>query len=300
VSLAEGFEEFVAIVDVGSVTGAADVLGLPRPTLSRRLARLEERLGARLLHRTTRRLTLTRAGALLYEKASRVVESARAAEAEVQRLDGVPRGLLRVSVPTALPPTFAEWMVDFLARHSEVRMELVASSTPVDLIAARFDVALRRGDIEDGSLIVRTLVFDESIAVASPAYLETAGAPEDPEALANHDCIATYHSGRATDLQWPLRDGTTIGVAGRLRTSEMGLNIEAARAGLGVALVSKHSAAVHLASGALVHVLPDTVGRRERVSLVHANRAYVEPKVRAFIDFFVACVEQRREKSSAL
>lgn len=293
-SLAEGYEEFVAIVDVGSLTGAADALGMPRPTVSRRLARLEERLGVRLLHRTTRRLTMTRAGALLYEQASRIVDAARAVEAEVLRLDGVPRGLLRITAPTSLPPTFADWMVAFLERYPEVRMELVTSSVNVDLIAAGFDVALRRGVIDDASLIARTIVIDESIAVASQKYLDENGTPDNAEALTKHDCIAVYHSGRAADLQWPLLDGGTVGVSGRLRTSEMTMQIEAARAGLGIALVSRHGAAEHLASGALVQVLPDVVGSRERVSLVHADREFVEPKVRAFIDFFIETFQRSR------
>ena len=143
-SNAEGFEEFVAIIDCGSVTGAAEGLGLPRPTLSRRLARLEERLGVRLIHRTTRRMTMTPQGELLYAKARRVVQAAREAEAEVRRLDGVPRGLLRVSVPTGMPAMlFGEWVGEFLQRYPEVELEMVASSAHVDLAAEGFDLALR-------------------------------------------------------------------------------------------------------------------------------------------------------------
>ena len=126
--LAAGFEELVAIVEHGSLTRAAEALGMPRPTMSKRLARLEERLGVRLLHRTTRRMSLTGPGEVLYEKARRVVHAAREAEAAVQRLDDVPRGLLRVAVPAQVPEaTFTEWLAEFLVAHPEVSLDVVRS-----------------------------------------------------------------------------------------------------------------------------------------------------------------------------
>ena len=170
---ADGFEEFVAIVDNGSVSAAAESLGLPRATVSRRLARLEERLGVRLLHRTTRRMTLTPGGALLHRKASRLVTAARELEAEVRRLDGVPRGLLRMSIPPGTADSFITgWIVEFLRLYPEVSVELVASSVHVDLVAEGFDLALRHGTIDDASLIARTISVSVTIAVASPVLMD--------------------------------------------------------------------------------------------------------------------------------
>ena len=292
---ASGFEEFVAIVDEGSVTGAALALGQPRPTVSRRLARLEERLGVRLLHRTTRRMTLTPQGEILYARARPIVAAARGAEDEVRRLDGVPRGVLRLSTPTGMPyEVLARWIAEFLRAHREVSIEMIASNVHVDIVAEGFDVVLRRGAIEDPSLIARTLVVDDTIAIASPRYLGEAGVPDAPEDLAGHQCIISYRSGSVPELRWPLLDGGSVPVAGTLKTNQMELRLEAAKQHLGIALLSASFAAEALESGELVHVLPKTLGRRERVSLVYAEREFLDPKIRAFVDFFVARVEESR------
>lgn len=289
-----GFEEFVAIVEAGSVTGAAETLGLPRPTVSRRLARLEERLGVRLLHRTTRRLKATRQGEVLYGKARRVVDAARQAEAEVRRLDGVPRGLLRLSAPIeSAQGVFTGWLASFLATYPEVTLEVSTTSAHVDLRASGIDVALRRGAV-DPSLITRTLVQDPTIAVASPGYLERAGVPAHPDDLGRHDCIVGYRAGAVAELRWPLLDGTWVPVSSTLRTNHTELRLEAAKQDVGIAMVSQYSAAQALHNGELVHVLPGVIGRLERVSLVYVEREFIDPKVRAFVDFFVAQVAASR------
>ena len=282
---ADGFEEFVTIVDAGSLTRAARELRLPRPTVSKRLARLEERLGVRLLHRTTRRLNLTRQGTVLYPKAKRIVQATREAEAAVRRLDDVPRGLLRVSIPTAVPQAvFARWLVDFLTDSPQVSLEVVGSDGHVDLVAEGFDLAMRRGDIEDRSLVTTTLVTNTMMAVASPAYLEAHGAPASVDALGQHNCIIGYTARGTPDLRWPLHDGGWVEVAGNLATNQMGLRLEAARHQLGIALVIDRVAAEHLASGDLVAVLPGVVGCSDRVRLVYPEREFLDPKVRAFAD----------------
>ncbi len=293
-SLAEGFEELVAIVEHGSVTAASAALGLPRPTVSRRLARLEGRLGVRLLHRTTRRMKLSPQGEVLYPKARRVVLAARDAEAEVRRLDGMPRGLLRISAPMGLPAIFAEWMAGFLALHANVQLEVVASATHVDLMAEGFDLALRAGPIEDPSLIARTLVITEMIAVASPSYLASRGTPATVEDLVDHDCIVSYRMGKVPEQRWPLLDGGWVAISGRFKTNQMELRVEAARQGQGIALVAEPLAAAHVEQGELVHVLPGVLGRSDRVSLVYADREYLDPKVRAFSAFFVERVTATR------
>lgn len=294
-SVAEGFEEFVVIVDSGSLTAAASVLGLPRPTVSRRLARLEERLGVRLIHRTTRRMKLTQQGATLYEKARRVVQIAREAETEVQRLDGVPRGLLRVSIPAGgSGALFARWFSTFMARWPEVSLDIVASSVHVDLIADGFDVALRVGDVDDTSLVVRTIANDLRVAVASPRYLAEHGTPQRPEDLADHSCIIGYQAGSTPETRWPLRDGGWVPIAGTFSTNHMNLRMELARRHLGIALLIEQLAARGLESGELVAVLPGVLGRRERLSLAYPDRAFLDPKVRVFVDFMAEAIQTSR------
>lgn len=291
---AGGFEEFVAIVDTGSVTGAAEVLGLPRPTVSRRLARLEERLGVRLLHRTTRRITVTPEGELLYLRARRVVEMAREAESAIRRLDGVPRGLLRFSAPSEIPRgPVAGWLGEFVLRYPEVELEVVADNRHVDLVADGFDVALRRGTIEDTSLVARTLVVNEIVAVASPSYLSSAGTPQQLEDLAQHECLVDYRSGLRPHSGFPLCDGGTVDVSGRFKSNLMMLRLEAAKQGLGIALAPERTVAEDLERGELVRVLPGLVGERERVCLVYAEREFIDPKVRCFVDFFAEKVRGR-------
>ena len=294
---AAGFEEFVAIVDHGSITGAAETLGLPRPTVSKRLARLEERLGVRLVHRTTRRMKLTQQGELLYERARHVVHAVRVAEAAVQRLDDVPRGLLRVLVPPRVPaPTFTEWLAEFLQAYPEVSLDVVGMDAHIDLVAEGFDVALRYGEIEDTSLVSRTLVVNTEIAVASPHYLETRGVPTTAADLADHDCVVGYGGNNLPNPRWPLVEGGSATVAGKLMTNHIDLGLEAARRGLGIALVIDRVAKDLIDSGELVWVLPGIVGRRDQARLVYPDREFLDPKVRAFVDFIVSRVHARHRK----
>jgi DNA-binding transcriptional LysR family regulator len=296
--LADGFEEFVAIVDGGSVSAAAKALDLPRPTVSKRLARLEERLGVRLLHRTTRRMTLTEAGDLLYQRARGVVHAAKEAESAVQRLDDVPRGLLRVVVPSRVPEeTFTRWLTEFLEAYPELSLDVVASESHVDLVAEGFDVALRAGVIEDQSLVSRTLVVNTEIAVASPDYLREHGEPQSAEELSAHNCIVGYKGSNVPDPLWPLLDGGVTRVRGTLTTNQVVLRLQAARRHLGIALVIDSMARELCERGELVHVLPGVVGRRDHARLVYPDREFVPPKVRAFVDFIVSRVQARRPEA---
>jgi len=286
-----GFEEFVSIVDHGSVSAAAEALGLPRPTVSKRLARLETRLGVRLLHRTTRRMKLTEQGELLYEKARRVVHAAREAEAAVRRLDDVPRGLLRVLIPPRVPETtFTQWLTEFLHAYPEVSLDVVGTDVHVDLVAEGFDVALRHGAIEDTSLVSRTLVVNTEIAVASPDYLQARGTPTTAEELSDHNCIIGYAGKNIPNPRWPLLDGGWTHVSGKLMTNHVGLRLQAATRGLGIATVIDRVASDLLATGELVRVLPDIVGRRDYARLVYPDREFLDPKVRAFVDFIASRV----------
>ena len=287
----------MAIVDEGSVTGAAESLGLPRPTVSKRLARLEERLGVRLLHRTTRRMKLTAPGEQLYQRARRVVHAAHEAEAAIQRLDDVPRGLLRVLVPAGVHQTiFTQWLAEFLQKYPEVSLDVVGTDVHVDLVAEGFDVAMRHGVIEDASLVARTLVTNAEIAVASPQYLQTRDTPTKAEDLTEHNCIVGYTGSNVPNLRWPLLDGSSTPVSGSLMTNNVGLRLEAARRHIGIAMVIDRMAVDLLASGELVKVLPNIVGRLDRVCLVYPDREFLEPKVRAFIDFIASSVKASRRK----
>lgn len=293
--LSDGLEEFVSIVERGSVTGAAEVLALPRATVSKRLARLEERLGVSLLHRTTRRIALTEPGELLYERGRRIVHAVREAEAAIQRHDDQPRGLLRFSVPPAIPEIiFTQWLVEFMAEYPEVSLDVVISDAQVDLIAEGFDAALLYGPIKDDSLVSRTLAVNKEIAVASPEYLKAYGTPSCVEDLTAHQCIIGYKHGNLPEPHWPLLDGGSVNVVGKLTTNHGGMRLQAALRHVGIATVVERYAEPYLKSGALTQVLPEQVGQIARARLVYPRREFVEPKVRAFVDFMVSRVEATR------
>jgi len=283
----EGFEAFVAIADHGSVSAAARVLGLPRATLSRQLARLEGGLGVRLAHRTSRRLTLTRAGELLYERARRILDDARAAHEDVARLDDVPRGVLRVSVPPD-SEAFTPVLTSFLEAHPEVRLEVLATERFVDLVGEQVDVVIRGGPSTDGDLVGRVLATMQLICVASPAYLARAGIPSTAAELGEHQCIASLGDGPRT---WPLIDGGTVEVAGRFSANTLITRLWAARLGHGITLVPDNFIRDDEARGALVRVLEDQVGATTHARVLYAERKHLAPKVRAFLDFLYAWTE---------
>ncbi len=286
--LTEGLVEFVAIVDAGSVSAAARSLRLPRPTLSRRLSRLEERLGVRLLHRTTRRLSRTEAGQELYLRARPIVVAAREAHEAVRRLDGVPRGTLRVSAPPGAGITFVGDLVfAYLERYPEMSVELEASSRHTDLLREGFDVALRAGIVRDQSLIGRVMWRSDMVALASPDYLATHGTPQTAADLAEHDCVRSYAEGKRPTSKWPLRQGGEIEVRGRLASNDMDLHLRAAAEGHGIALAPIELAHPLVEAGRLVQVLEDVIGLQTPVTIVYAERELLAPKVRAFVDVAV-------------
>ncbi|MFT6821815.1 MAG: DNA-binding transcriptional LysR family regulator, partial [Myxococcota bacterium] len=185
----------VAVLDAGSLTGAAEHLGVPRATLSRKLARLEEQVGAVLIHRTTRRLTATEAGNELYRHARPIVDAVRAATASVRALDGVPRGLLRVTLPPGPASRFAALISKYMTTYPEVRVEVIAVTRHVDLVREGVDVGLRAGSLTGSGLISKRLVGSTVKAVASPSYLRARGKPENATELAAHDCLVSFARG---------------------------------------------------------------------------------------------------------
>ena len=244
-------------------------------------------------------MKLSQQGKLLYEKARPIVQAARDAEAAVKRLDNVPRGQLRVLVPPRVPEdVFTQWLADFLVAYPEVSLDVVGTDMHVDLVAEGFDVALRSGAIEDTSLISRTLAINAEIAVASPQYLEAKGTPMGAADLRDHECVIGYKGTNVPNVRWPLLAGGEIEVGGRLITNHAGLHLQAAKRHLGISLVIDRSAAASIESGDLVHVLPDIIGCVNHARLVYPDREFLDPKVRAFVDFIAAQVPKSRRHAS--
>lgn len=275
---------FARTVEAQSLSGAALELGVPRATIGRRLARLEKRLGVRLLRRTTRRLALTDAGEILYRHAINVLSSVRETEESVRRKSGAVRGVLRVSVPSISDPAFHDVLCEFAKTYPEVRMQLDFSSGQADIQGGRADVALRAAIDFDPGLVSRMLGRTKVVAVASPDYLREHGTPTRVADLAGHSCLLGFTPGGLPKTHWPLRDGKKLRVEGTMHTNDVTFLRSAAVRGRGIALLPSLLMAEELAEGELVPILEKLLGATSRVALVYADKEFVPPAVRAFVD----------------
>jgi DNA-binding transcriptional LysR family regulator len=275
---------FARTVEAQSLSRAASELGLPRATVSRRLQRMEQRLGVRLIRRTTRSLALTDAGEALYRRAAAIVEAVRDAERSVSMLDDRVRGRLRVSIPPTLPPSFQDLVCSFLIRYPEVRLELEASARHVDLIAEGFDVALRAGAAIDSGLVGRILKRESMRAVAAPSYLKARGTPRSARELSRHACLTGFMRGEVPQTHWPLRKRGSIRIEGLFSSNDVQALLAAARRGLGIALLPSLISTPFVERGELVTVLERIVGADAQLMLVYPERQLMPPAVRAFID----------------
>src|SRR5688572_15936455 len=240
---------FARTVESKSLSRAAAELGVPRATISRRLARLEERLGVRLLRRTTRSLVLTDAGEELYRHARIVLDAVSHAERSVRVTDKTLRGSLRVS---ALPgdQSLYELILEFARSHPEVRLQVHLSSRYVDLHRDGYDVAIRAGTNLEPGLVARTLAHTPLIAVAAPSYLAAHGEPRRAKDLRAHRCLLGFSRGELPQTHWPLVGGGKLRVEGFLVSNEIPLVIQAALEGLGIAVLPVLGVGPHLESGA--------------------------------------------------
>jgi len=279
---------FARAVETASLSAAARNLGVPRATIGRRLARLEEKLGTRLLRRSTRALVLTDAGQAFYRHSRIVLDAVTQAQESVRRGDERIRGTLRLAVPPISDPSFHALLSEFALAHPEVRMMVNASSRHVDLLREGYDLALRAGTLFEPGLVARTLVRDALVAVASPAYLKEHGTPRSARALRQHRCLTGFERGEVPGTHWPRRGGGKVPIVSHFVANEPPMLADAAVRGVGIALVPRFLVSSQLERGELVHVLRDVIGADARVAIVYPDKEFVPPQVRAFIDAVVA------------
>lgn len=279
---------YVRVVEAKTYTAAAERLGWSKSVVSRRIAELEERLGARLLNRSTRRLSLTEAGAAFYERCVRILADVEETEAAVASLHAEPRGLLRVNAPMSFGMLhLAPAVAAFLERWPEVDVDLSLNDRFVDLIDEGYDLAVRIGTLADSALIARRLAPCRRVVCAAPSYLARHGEPQRPEDLARHDCFL-YTNAPAAE-QWKLtgRDGTehVVRVGGRLRVNNGDVLRAIAEAGLGIIVLPTFIVAEAVAAGRLKVVLCDYRPAAATAYAVYPHNRYLSTKVRAFVDF---------------
>ncbi|TAK27519.1 MAG: LysR family transcriptional regulator [Myxococcaceae bacterium] len=281
------FLTFVRTVEARSISRAARELGVPRPTVGRRLARLEEKLGVRLLRRTTRTMVLTDAGEALYQRARGVIAAVREAEQSVRRSDDAVRGTLRVSAPPMNLVHFGAMISDFIGRYPDVRLELDLTTRHVDLAAGSYDVAIRAAAQLPPGLIARNLMRSRLVAVASPEYLARMGTPRRVTEIAKHACLVGFAQGEHPSTHWPLVRGGQVRVEALMASNDLGVLHTAALGGRGVALLPLPLVYDDVAAGKLAAVLPERLGGETQLAVVYPEREFVAPAVRAFVDAVV-------------
>ena len=281
---------FVRAIERGSFAGAAGDLGLTPSAVSKLIARLETRLGVRLVNRTTRKLSLTSEGETYFHSGQRLVEAMDGLEHEVAASAGHPRGLLRINTAVSFGVQhLAPALIEFQERYPDVRVSMSLTDRPVDMHAEQIDVAVRIGPLDDSSLMSRKITEIERVICASPRYVERFGAPQSREELARHRCIVFSASGR---VRWPFKtpDGglEELQITGTFASDSLACMLQWALQGAGIARLPDFMVAAPIRSGMLVPLLADEHHpARTPAFAVFPPGTQKIPKVRAFLDFMV-------------
>jgi len=281
---------FVRAVDCGGFSAAARELELTPSALSKLVSRLEDRLGVRLLSRTTLRLQMTTEGETFYLRAKSILAALDEAEAEVTEANASPSGLLRLYCGSSFGThQLAPALPRFLERYPDVHLELSISDQPPEMLGENFDVVIRKGQLEDSSLIARRICDVERVICAAPAYLEMHGTPRTPDELLTHNCL--WITRLPALRRWPFttRDGIrTINVNGNVAANNAGTVLQLALAGVGITRLTDVTVGEALRSGQLVPVLADCQ-HVEPIPLyaIYSGGRHVAPKVRAMVDFLI-------------
>ncbi|MEY4431564.1 MAG: hypothetical protein RLZZ533_1500 [Cyanobacteriota bacterium] len=294
----------VRVVQAGSFRAAAQALGMPKTTVSRKVSELEAQLGVRLLQRTTRRLSLTEAGLAFAEEAEVAIARLEAAQDAVAELQCEPRGRLRVTTAVTIGELFlAPVLAEFLQAFPAVDVLLQLTDRPVDLVAERFDVAIRAGELSESSLIARRIGSSTFRVVASPDYLSRHGTPQRPADLSSHACLRFTRAGMEVRPSWPFGAGarrTEVPVGGRLVSDDFVVLRTAAEQGLGIARLPGLLVHDAIQAGRLVALLDDHAPPPNPLHLLHPGGGRLPARTRAFIDFVQPRLAQALAPGSAL
>lgn len=288
-----GIAVFAAVVEAGSFTNAGTRLGLSKSAVSKQITRLEERLGAQLLNRTTRRLNLTEVGQAFYERCRRIVSEAEEAELAVTRLQADPRGILRLSAPVSFGVEhLGRALPDFMAHYPDVQIDMECADRTVDLLEEGFDMAVRIGRLADSSLIAKRIASSRRMVLAAPDYWRRHGKPSHPRDLADHHCLtyAYQQSQQHWDFVDPrTRAPFTVQVpTGPMHANNGHILVEAAIGGRGVVMSPCFICGEAWRDGRLEPALEDFESNPVGIHAVYPPSRHLSAKVRAFIDFLTS------------
>ncbi len=277
---------FVSVVDLGSQSAAADHLNLSRPVVSRYLAELEDWVGARLMQRTTRRLSLTAAGQETLPRCRQMLELAGDLQAAVSAPNDAPRGELRISVSTSFGQAqLMDALADYVKRYPGVKIDLQMLDRTVNLVDERIDLAIRTSNELDPNLIARRLTVCRSVICASPAYLREHPAPEQVQDLVRHNCLTHSYFGRSL---WHFNvegEAVSVPVQGNISANEAMTLQRAALAGAGIAMLPTYQTAAALRSGELIRLLPRARPQELNLNAVYTSRKHMPATLRSMLDF---------------
>jgi DNA-binding transcriptional LysR family regulator len=291
---------FTTVVTAGSFAAAAERLRMSPAMVSNHVRALEERLGARLLNRTTRKLSLTEAGKSYFDQAALILAQIEAADSTVAELQSAPRGTLRVNAANVLSTVAVPLLAAFGAAAPEITLDVVTTDRMPDLVEEGVDVALRFNPEPESSLIARHLGSFRIICVAAPSYLAEHGTPGALADLAQHNCLSYMYPGFTTlTREWRLRGPqgqVTVPISGNLHTNNIDLIRTALLDGRGIALAANYRVEDELRAGHLVHLFPEYHSGDVPIVALYPHRQHLPAKVRSFIDFAVKHFAEKAER----
>jgi DNA-binding transcriptional LysR family regulator len=278
---------FVRVVESGSFTGAAKALSLPKSTVSRKITQLEERLGVRLIQRTTRSLSLTDTGSAYHAHCSRILADIEEANIAVTQMQSTPTGILRITAPVLFGSTVLSGLVaEYMELHPQVNIDLVLSDQLLDLVQEGIDVAFRVGQLEDSSLIGRYLGDVKAMVCASPDYIAKFGKPNHPDEIAKHQIIAAT-GWNQWSLKGPEGQEVNVNIKPRLKVNDLSSLYTLALSGAGIAALPVLIAASAIKSKNLIPILCDWPFEAHPIHALYASNRHLSAKVRSFVDFVI-------------
>jgi DNA-binding transcriptional LysR family regulator len=276
---------FVKVVESGGFSAAARTLSMSPSMVTAHVQAIEERLGVRLLNRSTRRVSLTEVGHAYYERCLQILADADDADQVAQALQSSPRGTLRLNTAIAIPPFLAPAIAEFVALYPDISISMTMTDRMIDLVEEGFDLAVRNMSVPDSALIARRVATYRMVVAGAPAYLAARGTPREPADLAHHNCLIYSHSAWGNEWRFAGPDGElAIPVAGNLHANSDNALRLAAVHGQGLAMAPSFLLVDEIRSGRLVPVLTEFLAAEHAINAIYPHRRHLSAKVRSFID----------------